>query len=194
MGQNTWDLIGVSAFEGLGNAAHPFKGTLESAYTNGSLIYKLDKPLFQYLSTDAVVREMSMIGRITTNETMPKGVLAGTLVKGENDTSEMVTLENVIINGEVSNTGGAAGLVFGRVENGTSSSIRLSFDQSALKLAQKISPKQTIAVVSLSIMRRARAQLFHPINLIQVLRQMRLYRQPVFLLQPRQPLQQFIRT
>ncbi|EOS73202.1 hypothetical protein C819_03927 [Lachnospiraceae bacterium 10-1] len=139
VGQNTWDLIGVSAFEGLGNAAHPFKGTLESAYTNGSLIYKLDKPLFQYLSTDAVVREMSMIGRITTNETMPKGVLAGTLVKGENDTSEMVTLENVIINGEVSNTGGAAGLVFGRVENGTSSSIRLSFDQSALKLAQKIS-------------------------------------------------------
>ena len=139
VGQNTWDLQGAADFEGLGNAAHPFKGTLESAYTNGSLVYRLDKPLFQYLSTDAVVREMSIISRFTVNEAAPKGALAGTLVKGEEDKCELVTLVNVVINGDISNTGGAAGLVFGRVENASASPIRLSFDHTALRLGQNIS-------------------------------------------------------
>lgn len=123
-GDTTWDLKGTD-FEGLGSEAFPFKGTLYSAYTNGSLLYQLDTPFFQYLSTDANISEMIMEGAIADTSQEPVGVLAGVLVKGD---KENVTLSNVEIFGTVSSTNGAAGMVFGRVSGGEDAPIKLSFN------------------------------------------------------------------
>ena len=123
-----WDLRNTP-FEGIGVEEHPFRGKLESVYQDG-LNYSLDRPLFNYLSTDAEIDTMVMGGYINSATSDPQGILAGVLVKGDNDN---VSLKNIVLDGEVSNSGGAAGMLFGRVEGGTDSSdpIKLSFGSEA---------------------------------------------------------------
>ncbi|MCI7322938.1 MAG: hypothetical protein MR508_06480 [Lachnospiraceae bacterium] len=49
---NTYDLTN---FEGIGDEAHPFKGELSSNYAVGNITLKLKRPLFNYLSSKAIV-------------------------------------------------------------------------------------------------------------------------------------------
>lgn len=145
-GVTTWNLKGT-AFEGLGSEKFPFKGTLHSAYENGSLLYQLDTPFFQYLSTDANVRQMLMEGAIEDTSGEPVGVLAGVLVKGDR---ENVALSDVEIFGTVSSTNGAAGMVFGRVSGEGDTPIKLSFNGAGdeLKICQNTNNEDRSGSVS----------------------------------------------
>lgn len=145
-GVTTWNLKGT-AFEGLGSEDFPFKGTLYSAYENGSLLYQLDTPFFQYLSTDANVRQMLMEGAIEDTSGEPVGVLAGVLVKGDR---ENVALSNVEIFGTVSSTNGAAGMVFGRISGEGDTPIKLSFNGAGdeLKICQNTNNEDRSGSVS----------------------------------------------
>lgn len=132
----TWDLQNISSFTGLGDADHPFSGTFVSGYTSG-LNYKLDKPLFSYLSTDAVISNLNIVGAITGTDTAPKGIIAGVLVrKDDEDSAESLTMNNIILDGSVSNSNGAAGMAFGRIEAANDSPVNLNFNSSAVKLCQ----------------------------------------------------------
>ena len=131
----TWDLQNT-AFTGLGDEAHPFSGIFMSGYTAG-LNYIVDKPFFKYLSTDAQISDMNIVGAINTQDNNPQGIIASVLVRRGENSAELVKMNNVVLDGSVSNTKGAAGMVFGRVDASMGFPISLSFDSSAVKLCQK---------------------------------------------------------
>ena len=132
----TWDLQKITEFTGLGDETHPFSGTFVSGYTAG-LNYKVDKPFFKYLSTDAQISDMNIAGAINAQSADPQGIIASVLVrKDEENSAEMVTMNNVVLDGSVSNTQGAAGMVFGRVDASAGRPISLSFNSSEVKLCQ----------------------------------------------------------
>lgn len=128
-----WDLRNTP-FEGLGTEEYPFKGKVESAYQSG-LNYKLGRPFFNYLSTDAEVNTMSITGDINTSSSAPQGIVAGVLVKGDHAS---VSLKNIVLDGNVLNTGGAAGMLFGRVEGGADldDPMKLDFDGSEVVIGR----------------------------------------------------------
>ena len=113
-----WDLTGT-AFDGLGCEQFPFSGTVTAFYSNAAT-FKINKPFFQYLSTNATINDMHITG-VDRTASGPMGLVAGTLVRRSQSDDEFVKLNGVELNGSVSSTK-AAGMVFGRVvaENGTS--------------------------------------------------------------------------
>ncbi|GFI68393.1 hypothetical protein IMSAG249_00209 [Lachnospiraceae bacterium] len=130
----TWDLRNTPVFEGIGNKDHPFKGKVVSVYQSG-LNYILDRPFFNYLSTDAEVETMSIKGSINAPGSTPQGIVAGILVKGDR---ARVSLKNIVLDGNVSNSQGAAGMLFGRVEGGTDLNhpVELYYDSSEVVIGR----------------------------------------------------------
>lgn len=111
---DTWELSTVADFKGIGDAAHPFSGTVYAGITGVNL--QLSVPLFQYASTDASINTMNIKSDIHVNDSAtPVGIIAGTLVKG--DAPAFTFGRGVNLEGTVSNASGAAGMLFGRVEN-----------------------------------------------------------------------------
>ncbi len=127
-----WDLRNTPAFEGLGCEEFPFSGTFKTGYQGVN--YKTDKPFFQYLSTDAqIVNSMNIVGTILASSgDGPQGILAGVLIRQDKDDSaDTFMLDNVLIEGSVSHSSGAAGMVFGRVEAPAGRTVNLTFGSGA---------------------------------------------------------------
>lgn len=112
-------------FVGLGTETNPFKGTLCSYYTDGSVSYKTATPLINYLGTEGTVSDMLIEADITGDGSSPAGVIASHVVKtGASDT---VNLEKISVSGTVTNNGGAAGGLFGEVVNSDNAAIKIQY-------------------------------------------------------------------
>ena len=138
-GDNTnWDLTGLSktVFSGLGTEEHPFKGTLTSFYTGGSLRFTIATPLLNYVATGATVSELQINSVITGNGSSPVGIIAAHLVAGAAD--DKVNLSNLSLSGTVKNNGGAAGILFGEVVNTEDTPIKLCYEQSDIALKASV--------------------------------------------------------
>ena len=138
-GDNTnWDLTGLSktVFSGLGTEEHPFKGTLTSFYTGGSLRFTTATPLLNYVATGATVSELQVNSVITGDGSVPMGIIASHVVAGNG--GDTVSLSNLSLSGTVTNKGGAAGVLFGEVVNTEDTPIKLCYEQSDIALKASV--------------------------------------------------------
>ena len=138
-GDNTnWDLTGLSktVFSGLGTEEHPFKGTLTSFYTGGSLRFTIATPLLNYVATGATVSELQVNSVITGDGSVPMGIIASHVVAGNG--GDTVSLSNLSLSGTVTNEGGAAGVLFGEVVNTEDTPIKLCYEQSDIVLKASV--------------------------------------------------------
>ena len=115
-GQGTltnWDLTPLASdFKGLGTEEFPFKGTLTTFYANNSLRFTTATPLLNYVATGAVVSEFQITSKISGSGD-PVGVIAAHVVADSN--AEKVSLSKLTISGDVHNSDGPAGILFGEV-------------------------------------------------------------------------------
>lgn len=133
----SWNIAGQSWFEGIGTQDTPFKGRIEG-YIDEGVIYKINKPLFKYLSTGAVIYNFTF--SITSNN-QGHAALADTVIKSSADTATDIKIEKVEIQGSINLTGtGVAGGIFAEVRNThTSSPINITIDNvNAVKINASI--------------------------------------------------------
>ena len=142
-GDNTnWDLseLPIDVFSGLGTEEHPFKGTLTSYYTGGSLRFTTVTPLLNYVATGATVSELQVNAAISGDGSSPVGIIAAHVVAGT--AGDTVSLANLSLSGTVTNNGGAAGVLFGEVVNGGTTPIKLCYEQSDVALHASVTAAQ----------------------------------------------------
>ena len=94
----TYDFTTLNpAFPGLGSESHPFAGELFTTYTAGTITFKMNTPLFTYLSSKAVINGV----RVETS-----GTCAGLAEYLVSDSSDMKTdLTNITVVESGSDTG-----------------------------------------------------------------------------------------
>lgn len=113
---NEWDLTPLkNDFKGLGTLNAPFRGTLTTYYTGGSLTFKTATPFLNYAATGATVSELQVSASIDNGDGDPVGAIAAHVVKDNG--SDKIEVSNVSISGAIKNSGGAAGILFGEVVN-----------------------------------------------------------------------------
>lgn len=114
---NTYDLTN---FEGIGDETHPFKGELSSNYAVGNITLKLKTPLFNYLSSKAIVNNnyIEMVNGSCAG-------LAGNLIV-EKDAS--VRYENIHVSGSIGSdsTSSCMGGLIGQVKVASGKTFTLS--------------------------------------------------------------------
>ena len=133
-----WDLTGLpkTVFSGLGTKTAPFKGTLTSYYTGGSLRFKTATSLLNYAATGATVSELQVNASISGDGSSPVGIIAAHVVYGTG--GDTVNLAKLSLSGEVKNAGGDAGILFGEVVNTADTPIKLSYEQSDIALQASV--------------------------------------------------------
>ncbi len=110
---NEWDLTPLkNDFKGLGTLNAPFRGTLTTYYTGGSLTFKTATPFLNYAATGATVSELQVSASIDNGDGDPVGAIAAHVVKDNG--SDKIEVSNVSISGAIKNSGGAAGILFGK--------------------------------------------------------------------------------
>ena len=134
----SWDLTGLfkTVFSGLGTETAPFKGTLTSYYTGGSLRFKTATPLLNYVATGATVSELQINAAISGDGSSPVGIIAAHVVPGTEEVT--VSLANLSLSGTVNNAGGDAGILFGEVVNTGTTPIKLCYEQSDIALQASV--------------------------------------------------------
>lgn len=108
-----WDLSVISGFTGISpNEEYPFKGIIGANISRG-VNYTLGCPLFVYISTDATVQNISLLGKTGSNSVASIG---NYLVRGN---TPNITIRNVTIRGTFLNTSTdkSAGALFANVIN-----------------------------------------------------------------------------
>lgn len=142
-GDNTfWDLTSLPAdlFLGLGTEEYPFRGTLTSYYTGGSLRFETSTPLLNYVAAGASVSELQVRASINGSGA-PVGIIAAHVVPS--DTSDTVNLSHLSLSGEVKNGSrdgdGAAGILFGEVVNTGETPMKLCYETEDITLAASVS-------------------------------------------------------
>jgi len=124
-----WDLTPLkNDFEGLGTEQFPFRGTLTTYYTGGSLTFQTATPFLNYVATGAKVSELQVNAVIDHTDSGPVGAIAAHVVS--DGTSDTVTVENVSVSGSIKNSGGAAGILFGEVGNNGTTPIQIQYRNS----------------------------------------------------------------
>ena len=105
---NTYDL--TNNFNGIGDEKHPFKGELSSNYAVGNITLKLRTPLFNYLSSKAIVNNnyIEMVNGSCAG-------LAGNLIVEEDST---VSYQNIHVSGSIGSdsTSSCMGGLIGQVK------------------------------------------------------------------------------
>ena len=123
-----WDLTPLkNDFKGLGTADAPFKGTLTTYYTDGSLTFHTATPFLDYAATGAVVSGLQIDSSIDNAVSDPVGVIASHVVNGGASDKDKVEISNVSISGSIKNSQGAAGILFGEVVNDGTTPIQISY-------------------------------------------------------------------
>lgn len=108
-----WDLSAIAGFTGISpNEEYPFKGIIGANISRG-VNYTLGCPLFEYISTDATVQNISLLGKTGNNSV---AAIGNYLVRGN---AENITIRNVTIRGTFLNTSTdkSAGALFANVIN-----------------------------------------------------------------------------
>ena len=103
---NAWDFTSIP-FTGFGSEEYPFKGTLEEYYTSGTT-FKTKYPLFQYLGSGAAVTNFAV-----NLSNASSGIAQNFVITDD----AAVIYTNVTLTGSISNSGGAAGALYGTVKN-----------------------------------------------------------------------------
>lgn len=112
--ENIYELNRLTGFTGIGTEAYPFKGTLKCYSVNG-VSYRIKYPIFAYLSGGATVQHISIESINSCAGLAGKLVGSGTL-----------SLSNIFVCGEITNTTGAAGGLFAEMDN-SGSDVPLEF-------------------------------------------------------------------
>ncbi len=129
-GGRTWDLTPLKGFfHGIGSKEAPFKGTLTSSYDYGTLRFRTAMPLLDYAATGATVSKLQISADIAGDGTGPAGAIAAHVIAA--DGADEVTVFEVSVSGKVLNPGGAAGVLFGEVENTGKTPVKLCYEESS---------------------------------------------------------------
>lgn len=121
-----WDLSAIAGFTGISpNKEFPFKGIIGANIARG-VNYTLSCPLFVYISTDATVQNISLLGKSNNNTSV--AAIAENLVKGS---ERNIAIKNVTIRGSfASNVNNrAVGALFAKVINEGNEEMVLDTDE-----------------------------------------------------------------
>lgn len=140
-----WNLSAISGFTGISpNKEYPFKGIIGANISRG-VNYTINRPLFVYISTDATIQNISLLG--VSNNNTSVAAIGVTLLKG---VAKNITIKNVTIRGAfVSSTAGSSvGALFANVINETEDEMKLDTDEwTNLSLALNGNAKVSISSV-----------------------------------------------
>lgn len=140
-----WNLSAISGFTGISpNKEYPFKGIIGANISRG-VNYTINRPLFVYISTDATVQNISLLG--VSNNSTSVAAIGVTLLKGD---AKNVTIKNVTIRGNfaASTAGSSVGALFANVINETEDEMELNTDEwTNLSLALNGSAKVSVSSV-----------------------------------------------
>ena len=137
-----WNLSAISGFTGISpNKDYPFKGIIGANISRG-VNYTINRPLFVYISTDATVQNISLLG--VSNNNTSVAAIGVNLLKGD---AKNITLKNVTVRGTfaTATAGYSAGALFANAINETDELMELNTDEwTNLSLALNGSSKVSV--------------------------------------------------